>query len=50
MGETTPDRRFTLTGVECLGACDQAPCLMVNFDYHGNLDAAKLDALLGGLP
>jgi len=50
MGETTPDGKFTLTGVECLGACEQAPCLMVNFDYHGGLDAAKLDALLRSLP
>jgi len=50
LGETTPDGKFTLTGVECLGACEQAPCLMVNFDYHGNLDSAGLDALLEGLP
>jgi len=50
LGETTADGRFTLTGVECLGACEQAPCLMVNFDYHGNLDADAVDALLGGLP
>jgi NADH-quinone oxidoreductase subunit E len=50
LGETTPDGRFTLTGVECLGACEQAPCLMVDFDYHGNLDAEKIDALLEALP
>lgn len=50
LGETTADGKFTLTGVECLGACEQAPCLMVNFDYHGSLDAEALDALLGGLP
>jgi NADH-quinone oxidoreductase subunit E len=49
MGETTPDGRFTLTGVECLGACELAPCMMINFDYHGGLDEAKLDALLGDL-
>ncbi len=50
LGETTADGKFTLTGVECLGACEQAPCLMVNFDYHGSLDADAVDALLGGLP
>ncbi len=50
LGETTSDGKFTLTGVECLGACEQAPCLMVNFDYHGGLDASALDSLLGGLP
>lgn len=50
LGETTHDGKFTLTGVECLGACEQGPCMMINFDYHGNLDAAKLDAFLWGLP
>ncbi|TVP87566.1 MAG: NADH-quinone oxidoreductase subunit E [Thioalkalivibrio sp.] len=45
-GETTPDRRFTLSTVECLGSCGTAPVVMVNEAYHENLDAADLDALL----
>jgi NADH-quinone oxidoreductase subunit E len=45
-GETTADGRFTLSTVECLGACDEAPCLMVNFDYHTRLDRDKVDRLL----
>jgi NADH-quinone oxidoreductase subunit E len=49
LGGTTADGRFTLTGVECLGACETAPCLMINFDYYGNLDAAGLDKILEGL-
>ena len=49
VGETSPDRKFTLTTVECLGACDQAPCMMVNTDYHGNLDPAAIDRILNGL-
>jgi NADH-quinone oxidoreductase E subunit len=49
IGETTADRRFTLSEVECLGACEQAPCMMVNFDYYGNLDQEKIDAILKGL-
>jgi len=49
VGETSPDRKFTLTAVECLGACDQAPCMMVNTDYHGNLDPAAIDRILAGL-
>ncbi len=49
MGETTPDGKFSLSTVECLGACEQAPCLMVNFDYHGNLDKEKIDRLLASL-
>lgn len=49
VGETTPDKKFTLTTVECLGACEQAPCLMVNFDYYGNLDKKKIDEILSKL-
>jgi NADH-quinone oxidoreductase E subunit len=49
LGGTTPDGKFTLTGVECLGACEKAPCLMINFDYYGDLDADKVDSLLGSL-
>jgi NADH-quinone oxidoreductase subunit E len=49
VGETTADGRFTLSAVECLGACEQAPCLMVNFDYHGQLDIQKIDRILEGL-
>lgn len=45
-GETTPDRRFTLSTVECLGSCGTAPVVMVNDAYHENLDPASLDALL----
>ena len=49
VGETTADRRFTLSEVECLGACEQAPCLMVNFDYQGQMDKDKIDRLLESL-
>jgi NADH-quinone oxidoreductase E subunit len=45
-GETTADGRFTLRRVECLAACGGGPCMQVNFDYHENLDEAKVDALL----
>jgi NADH-quinone oxidoreductase subunit E len=49
IGETTADQKFTLTTVECLGACECAPCMMVNFDYHGNLDRDKVDEILDKL-
>lgn len=45
-GETTPDRTFTLSTVECLGSCGTAPMMMVNDTYYENLDTAKVDALL----
>jgi NADH-quinone oxidoreductase subunit E len=48
-GETTPDGRFTLSTVECLGSCGTAPMMMVNESYHENLDHEKLDELLEGL-
>lgn len=48
-GETTPDNKFTLSTVECLGACEQAPCMMVNDDYFGYLDPKKIDDILGRL-
>ena len=48
-GETTSDGRFTLTTVECLGACDQAPCMMINSEYHTGLNPAEIDRILAGL-
>ncbi len=45
-GETTPDDRFTLLPIVCLGACEQAPVMTVDNDLHGNLDPAKIDRLL----
>lgn len=48
-GETTQDKKFTLSLVECLGACEMAPCMMVNFEYYGNLDKKKIDKILEGL-
>jgi NADH-quinone oxidoreductase subunit E len=48
-GQTTPDGRFTLSVVECLGSCGTAPMMMVNEAYHENLTPAKVDELLEGL-
>jgi NADH-quinone oxidoreductase subunit E len=46
LGETTPDSRFTLLPIVCLGACDHAPVMMVDRDLHGDLDGEKIDAIL----
>jgi len=48
-GQTTPDGRYTLSTVECLGSCGTAPMMMVNDGYHENLTFTKLDDLLEGL-
>ena len=45
-GETTADGRFTLLPIVCLGHCDHAPAMMVDEDQYGDLDAARLDAIL----
>ncbi len=45
-GETTPDGRFTLLPIVCLGACDRAPAMMVDGTLHGNLDPDRLDPIL----
>jgi NADH-quinone oxidoreductase subunit E len=47
-GETTPDGRFTLLPVVCLGDCDRAPAMMIDDKLHDGLTAAALDAILDG--
>jgi len=49
MGQTTPDKKFTLMEVECLGACVKAPIPQVNDDFYEDLDAASTEALLDAL-
>ena len=51
-GRTTPDGLFTLSEVECLGVCANAPMVQINDDNYEDLDydrtAAVLDALAKG--
>lgn len=49
VGETTPDGKFTLKAVECLGACVGAPMLQIGRKYYELLTPEKLDALLAEL-
>ena len=49
MGETTPDKKFTLVEAECLGSCGTAPMMQIGDVYHENLDEAKVDTILKGL-
>jgi NADH-quinone oxidoreductase subunit E len=49
-GQTTPDGRFTLLPICCLGACDRGPVLMINDDTHFHVEVAHLDALLERYP
>jgi NADH-quinone oxidoreductase subunit E len=43
LGETTPDNRFTLLPIVCLGCCDHAPAMMVDADLHSDLDPKNID-------
>ncbi len=45
-GETTPDGRFTLLPICCLGDCDHAPVMMVNDTLVRNLTPELLDEVL----
>jgi NADH-quinone oxidoreductase subunit E len=50
LGETTPDGQFTLQQSECLGACADAPVLLVNDrSMCSFMSDDKLDALIDGL-
>jgi NADH-quinone oxidoreductase E subunit len=49
IGETTADGQFTLTEVECLGACVNAPIIQVNDDFYEDLDGSSTEALIDAL-
>ncbi len=48
-GDTSADGLFTLTEVECLGACVNAPILQVDDDYYEDLDYARTVELIEAL-
>jgi NADH-quinone oxidoreductase subunit E len=48
-GQSSEDGLFTLTEVECLGGCVNAPILQINDDYYEDLDAARTETLLQNL-
>ncbi|MGF7148629.1 NADH-quinone oxidoreductase subunit E [Sphingomonas zeicaulis] len=48
-GKTTPDGLFTLTEVECLGACTNAPMVQINDDNFEDLDYDSMTAILDAL-
>ena len=48
-GETSKDGMFTISEVECLGACINAPIVQINDDYYENLDAKKIATIINKL-
>lgn len=45
-GMTTEDRRFTLETVNCLGACALGPIVMVDGEYHGSMNLARVSRVI----
>jgi NADH-quinone oxidoreductase subunit E len=45
-GETTSDGKITLEFAECIGACEQAPCVLVNDEIKGNIGDNEAEALV----
>jgi NADH-quinone oxidoreductase subunit E len=48
-GATTDDGLFTLAEVECIAACDGAPCLAVNYRYKVDVSNVAFDGLIDDL-
>ena len=48
-GGTSADGRFTVHLLECQGACTAAPMFDLDGTYHENLDAERVERILGGL-
>ncbi|WP_286677643.1 NADH-quinone oxidoreductase subunit NuoE [Candidatus Aquicultor secundus] len=45
-GETSPDGKFTIEQVACLGCCSSAPALMINEEIHGHLTPESVRKVL----
>ncbi len=46
LGQTTADGKFSVEQVGCIGACDQAPAMMINDRLYGNLTSARIAEIL----
>jgi NADH:ubiquinone oxidoreductase subunit E len=47
--EVSPDGKFSLEEVECMGACGYAPMIAINEDYYENLTKEKVEEILESL-
>lgn len=43
---TTPDSKFTLETVNCVGACALGPMMIIDGKYHGEMTTDKVDSVL----
>lgn len=49
MGETSKDKQWTLSEVECMGSCGSAPMFAIGEEYYENLSTDKVDKILADL-
>ena len=49
VGQTTKDKMFTISEVECLGACVNAPMIQINDDYYEDLTVKDTNEILNDL-
>ncbi|XP_028384982.1 NADH dehydrogenase [ubiquinone] flavoprotein 2, mitochondrial-like [Phyllostomus discolor] len=49
VGETTPDKLFTVIEVECLGACVNAPMVQINDNYYEDLTPKDIEEIIDEL-
>lgn len=49
VGHTTPDKMFTLSEVECLGACVNAPMVQINDTYYEDLTVKDINEIIDDL-
>ncbi len=47
-GQTTPDLKYTLEVVNCVGACAMAPVVIVNGKYYGSVKVSDIKKLMRG--
>jgi len=49
VGDTSPDKRWTLSEAECMGSCGTAPMVAIGDEYYENLTLEKVDKLIDSL-
>lgn len=47
-GQTTPDQKFTLSTVNCLGCCALGPVMVVDGQYRSNPNTREIEKIVTG--
>ena len=45
-GQTTPDLKFSIEEVNCVGACALGPLVIIDGEYHGNMTSGSLQKVV----